>query len=55
MVEIQSRPGMKFILQLPEGYDERVRLTTFQGKTIIAHPDFPPCYVEEGKLVEIKS
>lgn len=46
--------GTRFICNLPKGYDDRTRLATYEGKVIIAHPDFKPCYLEGDKLIPIE-
>lgn len=52
--KVQVRSGTWTILKLPEGYDERTSLSSFEEKVIVVHPDFPLCYIEDGKLVEVK-
>lgn len=55
-VQAGVRPGTEFICKLPEGYDERTRLAYYKPlrTIIVAHPDFPPCTLTDGKLKEIK-
>lgn len=53
MTKVQQLSSTTLVLELPEGYDECTRITSYQGKVIVVHPNFPPCYIEDGKLVEI--
>lgn len=51
---MRHRAGTECECELPEGYDDRTRIAmSSNGKIIVVHPDFVPCFVEEGKLVEI--
>lgn len=48
------REGTQFICALPKGYDDRTQIKMSpSGEIIVAHPDFPPCFLEDDKLVEI--
>lgn len=49
------RKGTDCECDLPERYDEkRTRIAKFKGVIVVAHPDFEPCYIEDGKLVPIQ-
>lgn len=51
---IKYRAGTVCECILPDTYDDRVRICVApNGKIIVAHPDHTPCFIEDGKLVEI--
>jgi len=52
-----TRPGSKYIGKLPDWFDERGRLTTWNNQFIIAHPDHVPHFfdVKRGEWIKIIS
>lgn len=47
--------GMEFLAQLPEGYDERTRITVaVTGDLVVIHPEHPPLIItREGAIREL--
>lgn len=54
---VKVRSGCHLLAKLPSGYDDRTRLVYYKPDRtiIIAHPDFPPSLLVNGKLEPIEA
>lgn len=50
---MKHREGTRLVCELPKGYDDQTRIAEFNGHIVVAHPNFQPCIIKNGKLIPI--